>query len=93
MDERARKNAEMPAFNSNNGAGGRTRTYEARSARDLQSLVIATRRLQQYVNYYNRPVLINQYLNPLSAGVGFDYLGASFSLSWGFGTTGGPGAN
>ena len=28
------------------GAGGRTRTYEAKIARDLQSLVIATRRLQ-----------------------------------------------
>ena len=25
MDERTRKNAEMPAFNSNNGAGSRTR--------------------------------------------------------------------
>ena len=33
------------------GAGGRTRTYEARSARDLQSLVIATRRLQQFGSY------------------------------------------
>ena len=29
------------------GAGGRTRTYEADTARDLQSLVIATRRLQR----------------------------------------------
>ena len=32
------------------GAGGRTRTYEAGTARDLQSLVIATRRLQQLGN-------------------------------------------
>ena len=47
MDERARKNAKMAPFNSNYGAGGWTRTNEARSARDLQSLVIATRRLQQ----------------------------------------------
>ena len=31
-----------------NGAGGRTRTYEADTARDLQSLVIATRLLQRY---------------------------------------------
>lgn len=47
MDERSKKNAALAAFNSNGGAGGRTRTYEAQSARDLQSLVIATRRLQQ----------------------------------------------
>ena len=33
------------------GAGGWTRTNEARSARDLQSLVIATRRLQQFGSY------------------------------------------
>ena len=53
------------------GAGGWTRTNEARSARDLQSLVIATRRLQQY-SYYNRLKLINQALDTFSAGVGFD---------------------
>lgn len=37
-----------------NGAGSRTRTYEARSARDLQSLVIATRRFQQLNLLYQR---------------------------------------
>ena len=40
---------EKPEINSgvSIGAGGWTRTNEVRSARDLQSLVIATRRLQQ----------------------------------------------
>ena len=36
----------FPAFPPGNGAGGRTRTYEAYTAGDLQSPVIATRRLQ-----------------------------------------------
>ena len=38
MDERARKNAEMAPFNSNFGAGSRTRTYEGRS-REIYSLL------------------------------------------------------
>ena len=44
---------EKPEMNSgvSIGAGGWTRTNEARSARDLQSLVIATRRLQQLSSF------------------------------------------
>ena len=38
MDERGTKNAALAAFNSNGGAGSRTRTYEARR-REIYSLL------------------------------------------------------
>ena len=38
MVERGKKNAALAAFNSNNGAGSRTRTYEGRS-REIYSLL------------------------------------------------------
>lgn len=52
-------NALLKLVNVNSGAGSRTRTYEARSARDLQSLVIATRRFQQYYYYTKTSPEIN----------------------------------